>query len=171
MGFRAAGHGYRVHMIQLMKGGAGTVEDVRGEYNAVRQMPGFPYENLGEYGWHGMNDGSTEADHAAQARAGLDRAKEVIEACADCRGPISLDSGPAEGCHMLILDEILYAANRELIEPEALVESKPEQLELGLTGGHEKPAHIYDQADLITHVRKEKHPVDSGQGARKRTEY
>ena len=29
MGFRAAGHGYRVHMLQLMKGGADSVEGVR----------------------------------------------------------------------------------------------------------------------------------------------
>ena len=38
-GFRAAGHGYRVHMLQFMKGGAGSVEDARGEYNAVDAFP------------------------------------------------------------------------------------------------------------------------------------
>ncbi|WP_202593514.1 cob(I)yrinic acid a,c-diamide adenosyltransferase, partial [Halococcus sediminicola] len=31
MGFRAAGHGYRVHMLQFMKGGASSVEATRGE--------------------------------------------------------------------------------------------------------------------------------------------
>jgi cob(I)alamin adenosyltransferase len=30
MAFRAAGHGYRVHVVQVMKGGAGSIEDVRG---------------------------------------------------------------------------------------------------------------------------------------------
>ncbi|PSQ07154.1 cob(I)alamin adenolsyltransferase, partial [Halobacteriales archaeon QS_6_71_20] len=41
MGFRAAGHGHRVHMVQFMKGGAGSVEDIRGEYEAIETMPGF----------------------------------------------------------------------------------------------------------------------------------
>ena len=41
MGLRAAGHGYRVHMLQFMKGGTGTVEDIRGEYNAIDAIPGF----------------------------------------------------------------------------------------------------------------------------------
>ena len=35
MAFRAAGHGFRVHVLQFMKGGADSVEDVRGEYNAI----------------------------------------------------------------------------------------------------------------------------------------
>jgi len=76
--------------------------------------------------------------------------------------------------HILILDEILYAANRDLISPDtvvSLVEAKPERLELVLTGGHEKPTHVYDHADLVTNVQKEKHPFDTGHRARKGTEY
>jgi cob(I)alamin adenosyltransferase len=40
-----------------------------------------------------------------------------------------------------------------------------------LTGGHERPEYVADAADLVTEVRKEKHPIDAGQGARKGTEY
>lgn len=101
MGFRAAGHGYRVHMLQFMKGGASSVEPRRGEY-------------------------------------------------------------------------IVYAANRELIDRGAvvdLVETKPDGLELVLTGGHEEPAYLLEAADLVTEVRKEKHPFDAGQRARKGTEF
>jgi len=47
MGARAVGHGYRVHVLQFMKGGADSVEAVRGEYNAIRALPGFSYENTG----------------------------------------------------------------------------------------------------------------------------
>jgi len=68
MGLRAAGHGYRVHMLQFMKGGASSVDAVRGEYNAMAMLPGLSYENLGHYGWHGMADGSDEADHEAEAQ-------------------------------------------------------------------------------------------------------
>lgn len=174
MGFRAAGHGYRVHMLQLMKGGASSVEDVRGEYNAIEAFPGFTYENLGHYGWHSMPDGSDDVDHAAKAQAGFERARELVTASADAAGPISLDAPPEEGSHMLILDEILYAANRDLIDPAELVdlvESKPDHLELVLTGGHEEPTYVYDHADLISQVKKEKHPIDAGQRARRGTEY
>jgi len=176
MGFRAAGHGFRVHMLQFMKGGADSVEDVRGEYNAIAAMPGFTYENTGHYGWHGMADGSREVDHQSDAQAGFERTKELIAAAeeADLTEPFALDSSPDDGVHMLILDELLYAADRELVDPEAvveLVETKPANLELVVTGSHTKPAYLYDSADLVTQIGKEKHPMDAGQRARRGTEY
>ena len=176
MGFRAAGHGFRVHMLQFMKGGADSVEDVRGEYNAIAAMPGFSYENTGHYGWHGMADGSEEVDHATDAEAGFKRAQELIAATAeaDCSTPFDLDGPPEDGVHMLILDELLYAADRDLVDPaavQALVDSKPENLELVITGSHTKPDYLYDDADLVTQIGKEKHPIDAGQRARRGTEY
>jgi cob(I)alamin adenosyltransferase len=174
MGFRAAGHGYRVHMVQLMKGGAASVEDQRGEYNAIDAFPGFTYENLGHYGWEGMRDGTDDDEHAAKARAGLARAEELVDAAAGVSGPLALDAPVEEGCHMLIIDEVLYAANRGLVDPADLVDlvaSKPDDLELVLTGGHEEPTYVYDHADLVSRVGKERHPMDAGQRARKGTEY
>lgn len=174
MGFRAAGHGYRVHMLQFLKGGTGTVEDRRGEYNAIEQFPGFTYENEGAYGWHGMGRQTDEADHEERARAGLARTRDLVAASADATGPIPPDAPPEDGCHMLILDEILYAANRDLVDPGdviALIDAKPPDLELVLTGGHDRPTYVTDRADLVTQVKKERHPIDEGQGARKGTEY
>ncbi|WP_254839132.1 cob(I)yrinic acid a,c-diamide adenosyltransferase [Natronomonas marina] len=176
MAFRAAGHGFRVHVLQFMKGGADSVEDVRGEYNAVAAMPGLTCENLGHYGWHAMNDGTDERDHAAEARAGLERARDLVAAAdaADLTTPFALDSDPDEGMHMLVLDEVLYAADRGLVDPDdvvALVEDAPEGLELVLSGSHERPDYLVEHADLVTNVRKEKHPIDAGQRARKGTEY
>ncbi|UPV73857.1 cob(I)yrinic acid a,c-diamide adenosyltransferase [Halorussus limi] len=176
MGFRAAGHGFRVHMLQFMKGGTSSVEDVRGEYNAIERFPGFTYENTGHYGWHGFLDGSDNDEHAAKAKGGLARTEDLVQAASDAdltvpRGPAA---PPDEGVHMLILDEVLYAVSRGLITPESvvdLVESKPEDLELVLTGGHERPEYLVGHADLVTNVRKEKHPIDDGQRARKGTEY
>jgi len=176
MGFRAAGHGYRVHMLQFMKGGTSTVEDVRGEYNAIAAMPGFSYENSGHYGWHGFVDGSDDDEHAARAQGGLARTRELLAGASDTdiQAPLALDGDPADGVHMLILDEVLYAANRGLLDPDdivALVDEKPENLELVLTGGHERPEYVTEQADLVTNVSKETHPMDAGQGARKGTEF
>ena len=176
MAMRAAGHGYRVHVLQLMKGGTGTVEDVRGEYNAMAALPGMSYENSGHYGWHVFMDGSGDDEHEAKARAALARARELVDAAADADLSAPLDpDGPADdGVHMLVIDEILYAANRGLVDPDdvvALVESKPDDLELVLTGGHDRPEYLVDYADLVTNVRKETHPIEAGQGARKGTEY
>ncbi|MFB6184371.1 MAG: cob(I)yrinic acid a,c-diamide adenosyltransferase [Haloarculaceae archaeon] len=176
MGFRAAGHGYRVHMLQFMKGGASTVEDVRGEYNAIEAFPGFTYENAGHYGWHdrGPMDEDDERAHEREAEAGFERASELVEAARDVDGSLDPEGPADDGVHMLILDEVLYAANRDLVDPDALLDliaGKPDDLELVLTGGHEKPAYVYDAADLVTNVRKEKHPIEAGQAARKGTEY
>ncbi|WP_332898173.1 cob(I)yrinic acid a,c-diamide adenosyltransferase [Haladaptatus sp. CMSO5] len=176
MGFRAAGHGYRVHFLQFMKGGASSVEDVRGEYNAIDAFPGFTYETSGSYGWHGFLDESDDDEHEARAKAGLDRARELLWGASGVSldEPLALDGEPEEGVHMLILDEILYAANRGLVEPEAvvaLVENKPPNLELVLTGGHEPPEYVFEGADLVTEVKKHKHPFDAGQRARRGTEY
>ncbi|MCU4744441.1 cob(I)yrinic acid a,c-diamide adenosyltransferase [Natronoglomus mannanivorans] len=176
MGLRAVGHGYRVHMLQFMKGGASSVDAVRGEYNAIAALPGYSYENLGHYGWHGMADGSDEADHAAQAQAGLERAHELLEAAtaADLEAPLSPDGDPEDGVHMLILDEILYAADRELIAPAdvlELVDAKPPNLELVLSGSHERPDYLLERADLVTRVEKERHPIDDGQRARMGAEF
>lgn len=176
MGFRAAGHGFRVHMLQFMKGGAASVEDVRGEYNAIRAMSGFSYENAGHYGWHGMRDGSEDTDHESEADAGFERARELVEAAraVDLTEPLDPDGDPEAGMHMLLLDEVVYAANRGLVDPDDLVdlvENKPADLELVLTGGHEKPEYLYEGADLVTRVRKEKHQFEEGQRARKGTEY
>ena len=176
MGLRAAGHGYRVHLLQFMKGGTQTVEDTRGEYNAIAALPGYSYENLGHYGWHRQGVGPDEDEHKAQAEAGLERTRELLAGAqaADLSTPFEPDSDPEDGVHMLILDEIIYAANRGLIEPESvidLIESKPDALELVLTGGHESPDYLAEYVDLISQVSLETHPFEAGTRGRKGTEY
>jgi cob(I)alamin adenosyltransferase len=176
MACRAAGHGFRVHVLQFLKGGADSVEAVRGEYNAIASVPGLSYENLGHYGWVGLADGSDETAHAAEAEVGLDRARALIDAAAaaDLSSPIALDAPPEDGVHLLVLDEVLYAVSMGLLPPDdvlALVADKPANLELVLTGSHEEPTYLLDHADLVTEVRKSKHPMDAGQRARRGTEY
>ncbi|MGQ4554549.1 cob(I)yrinic acid a,c-diamide adenosyltransferase [Halobellus sp. GM3] len=176
MAFRAAGHGYRVHVLQFLKGGADSVESVRGEYNAIASVPGISYENTGHYGWHGLLDGSDEDEHLAKARGALDRSREVLAGAAevDLTAPLDPDADPEAGVHMLVLDEVLYAVEQGLIDESDvldLVDSKPANLELVLTGGHAEPTYLLEAADLVTEVRKVKHPFDEGVRARKGTEY
>jgi len=176
MGMRAVGHGYRVHMIQFLKGGTDNVENVRGEYNAIEELPGFTYENTGHFGWHGFPDGSEDGEHETNARKALARAEVVLEAAkdVDLTEPIPLGEPPERGVHMLILDEILYMVQREMIDEAAVVDmisNKPRSVELVLTGGHHEPTFLEEHADLVSEVRKHKHPIEAGQAARKGTEY
>ncbi|MEF8779505.1 MAG: cob(I)yrinic acid a,c-diamide adenosyltransferase [Haloferacaceae archaeon] len=176
MAFRAAGHGYRVHVLQFLKGGTATVEDVRGEYNAMAAVPGISYENTGHYGWHGFLDGTDDDEHEAKARAALARARDLLDSAreASLGEPIPLDSPPEAGVHMLVLDEVLYAVDHGLLssaEVLRLIDEKPANLELVCTGSHSRPDYLEDHAHLISAVRKEKHPLEGGHAARKGTEY
>lgn len=176
MAFRAAGHGYRVHVLQFLKGGTESVEDVRGEYNAMAMVPGISYENTGHYGWHGFLDGTADDEHEAKARGALARAHELLESAREAAlcEPLPLDGPPEDGMHMLVLDEILYAVDRGLLSPDdvlGLIDDKPENLELICTGSHSRPDYLSEHAELISQVKKEKHPLEGGYPARKGTEF
>jgi ATP:corrinoid adenosyltransferase len=68
-------------------------------------------------------------------------------------------------------EDLLTRAALEGEYEETLAESKPDALELVLTGGHEEPDYLTEVSDLITNVRKVKHPFDEGHRARKGTEF
>ena len=52
-----------------------------------------------------------------------------------------------------------------------LIKNKPKNKELILTGSHIPLPNIFALADLVTEVKKIKHPYDSGVLARKGIEY
>ena len=75
---------------------------------------------------------------------------------------------------IIIADEILYAIQLELLDEEKvidLIKNKPKNKELILTGSHKSFPKIFELVDLVTEVRKIKHPYDSGILARKGVEY
>ena len=70
---------------------------------------------------------------------------------------------------MVILDEINYAVNLDLIKVEDVIElikNKPENLNLVLTGNYVKP-EIIEMADLVTEMKEIKHPYQLGIKAKK----
>jgi len=74
---------------------------------------------------------------------------------------------------ILILDEILIALRDGFLKEEEVLEildSKPERLELILTGrGASK--RMIEKADLVSEIKKIKHPYDKGIQTRKGIEY
>lgn len=173
LGLRAVGHGYRVHLLQFLKHegdrGWGT-----GEYTSLDLLPGISYEATGVAGWHQpeYNDDA----HAESVAAGVERARTLLAAAdkAELTTPFAPDGPPTAGVHLLILDELLYAVERGLVEQSVvqdLCATRPDRLELVITGGHERPDWLIDQADLVTHVRNVRHPADDGAKARQGIEY
>lgn len=74
---------------------------------------------------------------------------------------------------LLVLDEISYLVTCGLLGEEVICEfimRKPPHLELVLTG-RSMPESILAQADLITEMKKIRHPYDLGISARKGIEY
>ena len=74
---------------------------------------------------------------------------------------------------LLVLDEINNALRHEFISSQeliALMDKKPKTMELILTGKGATEA-VMKKADLVSQIKKIKHPYDNNIGARKGIEY
>ncbi len=171
LGLRAAGHGYKVRMIQFMKGTSYT-----GEVQAVRRLaPDFEIFQFGR-----------DCKYADKMRMG----EAVCDGCGQCfvsRGNLepqdiryarqaydlaasTLDEAAAD---LVILDEISNALYFDLLTVDdvvRLIARRPPGVELVLTGRN-MPALILDMADLVTEMRMVKHPFQAGTSARHGIEY
>ena len=151
LGVRAAGHGFKVYMIQFMKGQINY-----GELETVKLIPNFEIRQFGRPDFVDKNN--PEEIDIQLAKEGLAHAKEIIAA-----GDID----------MLILDEVNVAVEwglfsyREIIE---LIKNKPKNMELVLTGRH-APREFIELADTVTEMKEIKHPYMEGIIARKGIEY
>jgi len=74
---------------------------------------------------------------------------------------------------VLILDEIVFCLSRglaELSDIRRLIEQRDPAVEIVLTG-RGAPPELIELADLVTEMKKIKHPYDKGVGARRGIEY
>jgi cob(I)alamin adenosyltransferase len=95
------------------------------------------------------------------------------QAAGDYNGFLAELFREAEAYDLLVLDEVITACGAGFIQPAALarlLETKPEGLEVVLTGRDPDPA-LTELADYITEMRKKKHPFDRGIRARKGIEF
>ena len=150
MALRAVGHKKRVCMIQFIKGSWHY-----GELDSSKLLkPYFELSASGQ-GFVGIIDDKSEKSvHIKAAKRSLQQ---------------SLDKLEKNEHDIIILDEINYATNLELISVNdvlKLVKSKPKELTLVLTGNHADP-RIIELADLVTEMKEIKHPFKSGIKAKK----
>lgn len=150
MALRAVGHGRRVCMIQFIKGSWHY-----GEMDSSKRLePEFEMTAVGR-GFVGIiDDKSPREEHVKIAEEAVRISRERVL------------SGRYD---LVILDEISYAVNLDLVDVKdvmGIISSKPEDLDLVLTGNHARP-EIIDMADLVTEMREIKHPYKDGVKARR----
>lgn len=159
LGVRAVGSGFDVHLVQFVKGSTEKV-DLPGEIRVIEELDGFTYERFGTEGWvMEENREENREEHVEAAKEGLEAGREAAS------------SGEHD---LVILDEVLYAVSMGLLSREDvldLIERKAQETELVLTGSHERLPEIEEAADLVTQMKKVKHPYDEGVEARKGIEY
>lgn len=150
---RAVGRGYKAFLVQFLKKDKGSGELLSLEKLGVRVV-----SKEGEC--RSLSEISEEEREKIRHKWNdlLDQLKEEVD-----RGE----------CDLLILDEVNVALHYGLIDEEKVLKfmrEKPTCLELILTGRY-APGDIVKQADLVSEIRKVKHPFDQGIKARKGIEY
>ena len=149
LAFRALGHGFRVLMVQFIKGSWKY-----GELESARKFDNFDLRPMGR-GFVSTNGQVPDEDRQA------------------ARDALSYAHAHLGDYDVIILDEIIYAIGFGLVTEEevlGLLDEKPERLHLILTGRN-APARIVERADLVTEMREIKHPYQRGIKAQRGIEF
>ncbi|MDX1799114.1 MAG: cob(I)yrinic acid a,c-diamide adenosyltransferase [Candidatus Lokiarchaeia archaeon] len=135
-GVRATGHGFKVYMIQFMKGNYKY-----GEIEAINNISNFELKQFGSPELIAEPDNFDKEE----GKKALDYAKEIIM---------------SDNYDIVILDEVGVAISMNVIPVEPvleLIKNKPEKVELILTGGPKMHPKIKELADLVTEMKMIKH--------------
>ena len=140
LALRAIGHGYKVIIIQFMKGRKNI-----GEYKVRRRLK--PLYEIYQFGSEEfIQPGKVNRKALAQAGRALDFAREVLRK----RKPF-----------LLILDEVNLAVAWGLIRVEdvlRLLENIPERTTVVLTGRY-APRELLEKADVVNEIVEVKYPA------------
>jgi cob(I)alamin adenosyltransferase len=151
LALRALGHGWRVMIIQFMKGDA--------KYGELRSLRMFPNCTVIQFGRDVLVDlNNPDPTDVSLAKQGLLAAIETIQ---------------SNSCDLLILDEINVAMAVKLLDEETVAQmlrQRPANMEIVATGRY-APQSILDLADLVTEMRLVKHPFEKGIDAREGIEF
>ena len=139
-GFRATGHGFKVYLIQFMKGNT-----MYGEVDAIKNTLNF---EIRQFGTKDLIEIPRDID-LEEGKKAIEFAKEIIL---------------SDEYDIVILDEVGVAIEMGVVDVEEvmkLLEVKPEKVELILTGGQRMHPKLKEKADLLTEMRMIKHYYSS----------
>lgn len=166
---RAIGQGFKVYVIQFMKG-----NDYYGEVKALKQL--FLNITIKQFGRGCSNPEAIQADECLNCgRCFVKKGQSTSEDRQNAENALAhavevMASGDYD---VVILDEINNALYHKLLKLESVLkvlQNKPETVELVLTGRY-APREIIKLANLVTEMRAIKHPYDKGIPARRGIEY
>lgn len=150
LGIRAYGRGFKVLMVQFMKGAE------TGEIHTLKMLePGFELrrgKEIKKFTWNMNEDELNELKKATR-----EQFYEAVE---------SVASGQWD---MLIFDEILGSISTGLLSVDdvaGFLKNKPEKLEVVMTGRN-APAELVEVSDYVSEINEIKHPFRKGIPARK----
>lgn len=152
---RAVGHGKRVLFAQFLKGGGPDSGEILAGKRQLLNMETMRFAEI-----HPLFDPSGDAATLPQTvQKDFDQIRQII-----LKGEFDL----------VVLDEILNCTAQELLPVQSLLdllESKPDSVELVLTGRGADP-RLIGKADYVTEMKKIKHPFETeGTPARKGIEF
>lgn len=151
LALRAWGHGMRVCVIQFMKKG-----DEYGEVEALRRLDGI---ELYQFGADRL---IFKGEHCQED---VDLAERGLQ--------MAQDSLCSNDYDMVILDEINVVMDFGILPVDkvlCIVRGRDPGVEVVLTGRN-APKAVVEEADLVTIMKMEKHPYESGVMARKGVEF
>ncbi len=161
LGFRAAGHGMKVCMIQFLKGA-----HYLGELESARKVKNFKIFQFGApCPW--SKDMEKGIMHCGSCRYCFTIHKEDVEK-ARIGMDFARDATTSGDYNVVILDEANVAMSLKVISIKDildLIKNKRKDVELVLTG-RGAPKEIIEAADLVTEMKEIKHPFKKGVEAR-----
>jgi cob(I)alamin adenosyltransferase len=168
LAIRAAGHGFRVRIIQFLKGSTYSGELVS------LQMLGIEIYQFGRTCPHAavIKSGFMKCQSCGQCWINLQDINEMDILKTEMAWQLAQDT-INNNYQILILDEILNAVKKNLIPLKDLsswLQELPDDIEVILTG-RDAPDELIDIADLVSEVRKIKHPFDKKIKSRHGIEY
>jgi cob(I)alamin adenosyltransferase len=147
---RAHGHGFKIAIVQFMKG------RIYGELDTLRSLPRVEVWQFGRVAF--VDPKNPDPRDRELARQGMDKAWEIV------RG----------GAHdLLILDEINVVADFGLVPVDEVLElakARPKWMDMIWTG-RSAPAPMVEMADTVSEVREIKHHYKKGIESRAGMEY
>jgi cob(I)alamin adenosyltransferase len=146
LALRALGHGFKIYIMQFMKGDIDY-----GELKSIEKIDNITLIQGGREDFVNLEN---------PEQIDLDLAKDAFEKAKEAVFDGNYD--------MVILDELNISVAWKLIPLESaleLIKNKPENIELILTGRYAPPEFI-DLADYVTEMQDIKHPFEKGMDGR-----
>ncbi len=156
LAMRSAGHGYKVRIIQFMKGSTYSGELLSAAKLGIEVYQfgrTCPYAAM-------IKGGFMNCQRCGECWIGGQEITDIDRKIIDMAWIFTRDTVDAGQHDLVILDEILNALRRNLLTLDALIlwlQGIPKDTEIVLTGRN-APLELIEMADLVSEVKKIKHP-------------